>query len=143
MKIQTLIKDKNVHTIAAHDSVKHLVESLNTYHVGAMVVSSNGKTIEGIVSERDIVRALPGKFDMIEDLHVRDIMTEQVFTCTADSTVAELMSMMTAKRIRHVPVVDKNGELLSIVSIGDVVKHHLNEISLENQTLKEYVSSAH
>jgi CBS domain-containing protein len=108
-----------------------------------MVVSSNGKTIEGIVSERDIVRALPGKFDMIEDLHVRDIMTEQVFTCTADSTVAELMSMMTAKRIRHVPVVDENGELLSIVSIGDVVKHHLNEISLENQTLKEYVSSAH
>jgi CBS domain-containing protein len=143
MKIQTLIKDKNVHTITAHDSVKHLVESLNTYHVGAMVVSSNGKTIEGIVSERDIVRALPGKFDMIEDLYVRDIMTEQVFTCTADSTVAELMSMMTAKRIRHVPVVDENGELLSIVSIGDVVKHHLNEISLENQTLKEYVSSAH
>ena len=143
MKIQTLIKDKNVHTITAHDSVKHLVESLNTYHVGAMVVSSNGKTIEGIVSERDIVRALPGKFDMIEDIRVRDIMTEQVFTCTADSTVAELMSMMTAKRIRHVPVVDENGELLSIVSIGDVVKHHLNEISLENQTLKEYVSSAH
>jgi CBS domain-containing protein len=143
MKIQTLIKDKNVHTITAHDSVKHLVECLNTYHVGAMVVSSNDKTIEGIVSERDIVRALPGKFDMIEDLHVRDIMTEQVYTCTADSTVAELMSMMTAKRIRHVPVVDENGELLSIVSIGDVVKHHLNEISLENQTLKEYVSSAH
>ena len=143
MKIQTLIKDKDVLTIAAHDSVKHLVESLNTFHVGAMVVSSNGKTIDGIVSERDIVRALPGKFDMVEDLHVRDIMTVEVYTCTADSTVDELMSMMTAKRIRHVPVVDENGDLLSIVSIGDVVKHHLNEISLENQTLKEYLAHAH
>ena len=86
MKIQTLIKDKDVRTIAAHDSVKHLVESLNTFHVGAMVVSSNGKTIDGIVSERDIVRALPGKLDMVEDLHVRDIMTVEVYTCTADST---------------------------------------------------------
>jgi CBS domain-containing protein len=143
MKIQTLIKDKHVRTIAAHDSIKHLVECLNTFHVGALVVSSNGKTIDGIVSERDIVRALPGKFDMIEDLHVSEIMTAQVFTCTADSTVAELMAMMTAKRIRHVPVVDENGELLSIVSIGDVLKHHLNEISLENQALKEYVASAH
>jgi CBS domain-containing protein len=142
MKIQTLIKDKHVRTIAAHDSIKHLVECLNTFHVGALVVSSNGKTIDGIVSERDIVRALPGKFDMIEDLHVSDIMTAQVFTCAADSTVAELMAMMTAKRIRHVPVVDENGELLSIVSIGDVLKHHLNEISLENQALKEYVASA-
>jgi CBS domain-containing protein len=142
MKIQTLIKDKHVRTIAAHDSIKHLVECLNTFHVGALVVSSNGKTIDGIVSERDIVRALPGKFDMIEDLHVSEIMTAQVFTCTADSTVAELMAMMTAKRIRHVPVVDENGELLSIVSIGDVLKHHLNEISLENQALKEYVASA-
>jgi CBS domain-containing protein len=132
-----------VRTIAAHDSIKHLVECLNTFHVGALVVSSNGKTIDGIVSERDIVRALPGKFDMIEDLHVSEIMTAQVFTCTADSTVAELMAMMTAKRIRHVPVVDENGELLSIVSIGDVLKHHLNEISLENQALKEYVASAH
>ena len=80
---------------------------------------------------------------MVEDLRVRDIMTVEVYTCTADSTVAELMSMMTAKRIRHVPVVDENGELLSIVSIGDVVKHHLNEISLENQTLKEYLAHAH
>jgi CBS domain-containing protein len=142
MKIQSLIKDKRVQTISVHDSVKHLVECLNTFHVGALVVSSNGKTIDGIVSERDIVRNLPGKFDMIEDLHVRDIMTVAVHTCTPDSTVAEIMSMMTAERIRHVPVVDENGDLLSIVSIGDVVKHHLNEISLENQALKDYVASA-
>jgi CBS domain-containing protein len=142
MKIQMLIKDKHVRTITAQDSVKHLVECLNSFHVGALVVSSDGKTIDGIVSERDIVRNLPGKFDMIEDLHIRDIMTVAVHTCTPESTVAEIMSMMTAQRIRHVPVVDENGDLLSIVSIGDVIKHHVNEISLENQALKEYVASA-
>lgn len=138
-----LIKDKHVRTITAQDSVEHLVECLNSFHVGALVVSSDGKTIDGIVSERDIVRNLPGKFDMIEDLHIRDIMTVAVHTCTPESTVAEIMSMMTAQRIRHVPVVDENGDLLSIVSIGDVIKHHVNEISLENQALKEYVASAH
>ena len=139
MKIQTLIAEKRVYTISAHDTVKHLVESLNTFHIGAMVVSFDGKVIDGIVSERDVVRAMPGKFDMIEALHVRDIMTVGVYTCTPDSTVSEVMEMMTKQRIRHVPVVDADGNLLSIVSIGDVVKHHVNEISVENQALKQYV----
>jgi CBS domain-containing protein len=69
-------------------------------------VSPDGKAIEGIVSERDVVRSLPGKFDMIEDLHVRDIMTVDVFTCTPDSTVSEIMALMSGKRIRHIPVVE-------------------------------------
>ena len=140
MKIQSIIAGKRVHTISAHDTVKHLVETLNTFHIGAMVVSFDGKVIDGIVSERDIVRALPGKLDMIESLHVRDIMTVDIYTCKADATVAEVMEMMTNQRIRHVPVVDSEGDLLSIVSIGDVVKHYLNEISVENQALKQYVS---
>jgi CBS domain-containing protein len=142
MKIQTLIADKRVHTISAHDTVKRLVESLNTFHIGAMVVSFDGKSIDGIVSERDIVRAMPGKLDMIEDLYVRDIMTVGVHTCTSDATVSEVMELMTKQRIRHVPVVDADGNLLSIVSIGDVVKHHVNEISVENQALKQYVSGS-
>jgi CBS domain-containing protein len=141
VKIQSLIENKRVRTITPHDSVKHLVECLNTFHIGALVVSSNGKSIDGIVSERDVVRALPGKFDMIEDLYVRDIMTVDVYTCTPDSTVAEMMELMTSKRIRHVPVLDERGDLISILSIGDVVKHHLNELLLENQALKDYVAS--
>lgn len=141
MKIQSLIENKRVRTITPQDSVKHLVECLNTFHIGALVVSSNGKSIDGIVSERDVVRALPGKFDMIEDLYVRDIMTVDVYTCTPDSTVAEMMELMTSKRIRHVPVLDEKGDLISILSIGDVVKHHVNEILLEIQALKDYVAS--
>ena len=106
MKIQTLIANKSVRTITANDTVKHLVETLNTFRIGALVVSFDGRVIDGIVSERDIVRAMPGKLDLIEDLHVRDIMTVDVFTCTPDATVAEIMTLMTTKRIRHVPVVD-------------------------------------
>jgi CBS domain-containing protein len=142
MKVQTLIANKRVYTISANDRVKHLVESLNTFHIGAMVVSLDGKVIDGIVSERDIVRAMPGKLDMMEDLHVRDIMTVNVHTCTSDATVSEVMELMTKQRIRHVPVVDADGNLLSIVSIGDVVKHHVNEISIENEALKQYVSGS-
>ena len=142
MKIQTLIANKSVRTITANDTVKHLVETLNTFRIGALVVSFDGRVIDGIVSERDIVRAMPGKLDLIEDLHVRDIMTVDVFTCTPDATVAEIMTLMTTKRIRHVPVVDAQGDLISLVSIGDVVKHHLNEISVENQALKQYVAGS-
>lgn len=142
MKIEALIKEKQVRTIKAHDTVEYLLKCLNTFNVGALVVSEDGKVIDGIVSERDVVRSLSGKAEKIGDLHVRDIMTVEVLTCQPEATVAEIMSMMTAKRIRHVPVVDEKGNLLSIVSIGDVVKHHLSEISLENQTLKEYVSTA-
>ena len=142
MRIESIIKEKQVRTIRADDTVEYLLECLNSFNVGALVVSADSKVIDGIVSERDVVRSLSGKSKRIEDLHVRDIMTVEVFTCRPEATVAEIMSMMTEKRIRHVPVVDEKGDLLSIVSIGDVVKYHLIEISLENQTLKEYLSTA-
>lgn len=142
MRIEALIKEKQVEIITAQQGVQYLLQCLKTFNVGAMVVSEDGKVIDGIVSERDVVRSLSSKEVKIEDLLVKDIMTVDVYTCKPDATVAEIMSMMTAKRIRHVPVVDDNGQLLSIVSIGDVVKHHLIEISLENQTLKEYVATA-
>lgn len=142
MRIEALIKEKQVEIITAQQGVQYLLQCLKTFNVGAMVVSEDGKVIDGIVSERDVVRSLSSKEVKIEDLLVKDIMTVDVYTCKPDATVAEIMSMMTAKRIRHVPVVDDKGQLLSIVSIGDVVKHHLIEISLENQTLKEYVATA-
>ena len=142
MKIQTIIANKKAYTISAQDTVPHLVERLNALHVGALVVSPDNRTIDGIVSERDVVRVMPGKFDQLEYLHVRDIMTVNVHTCTPDATVAEIMAMMTHERIRHIPVVDSEGNLLSIISIGDIVKHYVNEISDENQALKEYVSSS-
>jgi CBS domain-containing protein len=142
MKIGSIISGKRVETISASASVHDLVNSLNSHHVGALVVSSDGKKIEGIVSERDVVRAMPGKLEQLAGMHVRDIMTAEVHTCTAESTVAELMKMMTELRIRHVPVIDADGHLISIVSIGDVVKNHVSELDSERQALRDYVASA-
>lgn len=141
MKVSAIISGKRVETISASASVHDLVNSLNSHHVGALVVSSDGKKIDGIVSERDVVRAMPGKLDQLIGMHVRDIMTVDVHTCTPDSTIAELMKMMTELRIRHVPVVDAAGSLISIVSIGDVVKNHMSELDSERQALKDYVTS--
>jgi CBS domain-containing protein len=142
MKISSIISGKKVETISASASIHDLVSSLNSHHVGALVVSSDGKKIDGIVSERDVVRAMPGKLDQLIGMHVRDIMTVEVHTCTPDSTVAELMTMMTELRIRHVPVVNEAGALISIVSIGDVVKHHVSDLDSERQALRDYVASA-
>ncbi|MCX6429975.1 MAG: CBS domain-containing protein [Actinobacteria bacterium] len=141
MKITQLISGKRVETISPSASIHDLVNSLNTHAVGALVVSPDGRKIEGIVSERDVVRAMPGKLDQLIGMHVRDIMTVGVVTCTSDATVAELMKIMTERRIRHVPVVDSEGILLSIVSIGDVIKAHVTELDAERTALRDYVSS--
>jgi CBS domain-containing protein len=141
MKVSSIIKGKRVETISASASIHDLVNSLNTHHIGALVVSSDGKRIDGIVSERDVVRAMPGKLDQLVGMHVRDIMTVEVHTCTPDSTIAELMKMMTELRIRHVPVVENDGTLISLVSIGDVVKNYVGELSSESQALRDYVAS--
>ena len=142
MKVSTIILGKRVETISSSASIQDLVNSLNSHHIGALVVSSDGNKIEGIVSERDVVRAMPGKLDQLIGMHVRDIMTVQVHTCTPETTIAELMKMMTELRIRHVPVVDENESLLSIVSIGDVVKNHISELDSERQALRDYVATA-
>ena len=141
MKVSTIILGKRVETISSSASIHDLVNSLNSHHIGALVVSSDGNKIEGIVSERDVVRAMPGKLDKLIGMHVRDIMTVQVHTCTPETTIAELMKMMTELRIRHVPVVESDGTLISLVSIGDVVKNYVSELSSESQALRDYVAS--
>ena len=141
MKIAALITGKRVETISSSATLHDLVNALNIHHVGALVVSPDGKKIEGIVSERDVVRAMPGKLDEIADMRVRDLMTSDVITCTPTSTVAELMTVMTERRIRHIPVVDESGNLISIVSIGDVVKAHISDLDSERKALSDYLNS--
>lgn len=139
MKVASLITGKAVYTITAETSVASLVDKLTSLKVGALVVSPDGIKISGIVSERDIVAALPIHFHELSRLHVRDIMTVNVTTCTPHSTIADLMTLMTEKRIRHIPVVNDAGELISIISIGDVVKSHVSEIDSERNALVDYV----
>ena len=141
VKVASLVIGKRVETISVSATLHDLVNALNIHHVGALVVSPDGKKIEGIVSERDVVRAMPGRLNELDDIRVRELMTADVITCTPDSSVASLMTVMTERRIRHVPVVDESGNLLSIISIGDVVKAHINELDVERKALSDYVNS--
>ncbi len=141
MKIAALISGKRVETISESATLHDLVNALNVHHVGALVVSPDGKKVDGIVSERDVVRAMPGKLDEIAGMRVRDLMTPEVITCSPNSTVAELMTVMTERRIRHIPVVDETGNLISIVSIGDVVKAYISDLQSEQKALNDYLNS--
>ncbi len=139
MQVASLIIGKVAATIGPSASIEELVNKLKDNNVGALVVTTDGHTIEGIVSERDIVRAMPGQTDSLFSLKVRDLMSTRVFTCSTETSVAELMHSMTEKRIRHIPVVDALGNLLSIVSIGDVVKIYLEELINDRNALQGYI----
>ena len=142
MKVSSILDGKRAETVKPTATIKELVEKLASHKIGALVVSSDGVNIEGIVSERDIVQSMPANFETFQNLHVRDIMTVNVMTCKKDATFAELMVIMTQKRIRHIPIVDDSGKLISIVSIGDVVKNHISEIETERSALIDYVKSS-
>ena len=140
MKLENLIRGKRAITISASASLLDLVNPLEHHHVGALVVSGDGERIDGIVSERDVVRTMPQNFLRLKELTVGDVMTHDVVTTQMNSTVAEVMNMMTDNRIRHVPVVGADGRLISIVSIGDLVKAHIDEIDGERVALRNYIN---
>jgi CBS domain-containing protein len=139
--VQSILATKGaeVATIRPDASVGEAVAALRDHRVGALVVSADGRTIDGIVSERDIVRRLAEDEGGTLQLAVADVMTHEVTTCGRKDTIEKLMWLMTDKRIRHVPVVDE-GALAGIISIGDVVKHRLGQLESENQALYEYIT---
>jgi CBS domain-containing protein len=133
-------KGHAVRTIPPSSTVAEAVDELRRHNVGALVVSEGGSTIAGIISERDIVRALATEGAAILDRPLADIMTTEVATCGPRATVDELMRLMTDRRIRHVPVTD-GGDLAGLVSIGDIVKSRMDELQVEADTLHEYLAS--
>lgn len=124
-------------TIDPDDSVARAVELLRDHGYGALVVSGGDAVIEGIISERDIVRALGLRDDLL-DIAVREIMTADVLTCGLEDRTDELMSMMTDRRVRHLPV-EIDGRLSGVISIGDVVKARVGELEEETQAMAEYI----
>jgi len=124
-------------TIGPEAGVRELIAQLAEHNVGALIVSSDGTTVDGIVSERDVVRHLHHDGTVINNT-VAAIMTAVVETCDEDTHVDELMKTMTERRVRHVPVV-QDGRLVGIISIGDVVKHHIDQLQFERDQLDEYV----
>ena len=141
MHVEGLLSSKGagVVTVASASTVAEVVATLAEHRVGALVVSDDGARVDGIVSERDIVRALAERGADLLGEGVATIMTSEVVTCDLATTVDELSSSMTERRIRHVPVV-VDGRLAGIVSIGDVVKDRMRELEAEAQTLHEYIS---
>lgn len=131
-------KGNRVATIAPDASVRDLVTLLAEENIGAVVVSTDGMTIDGIVSERDIVRAMGSRPEVLDEA-VTTIMTEQVTTCTPEDTVHELMRTMTEQRVRHIPVLIAD-RLAGIVSIGDVVKTRIGELEFEREQLEHYIT---
>ena len=133
-------KGADVATISPDATLTELVDALAARRIGAMVVSHDGRTIEGIVSERDVVRRLTER-DGLLDADVASIMTSDVHTCDGDHAVNDLMQVMTEQRIRHVPVM-RNDEVVGVISIGDVVKNRLSELEFERDQLDNYVHTA-
>jgi CBS domain-containing protein len=142
MRISDILrrKGRNVATIGTQETVRALVDRLAEFRVGALVVTDDGRHVNGIVSERDIVRGLGTSGFSLLDAPVASIMTSEVHTCEPSATVEQLMRLMTDRRIRHVPVVEDD-ELAGIVSIGDVVKHRIDELQDERDQLVGYISS--
>jgi CBS domain-containing protein len=141
MNVQSILGNKgfDVATVDQHASLADACAQLRDRGVGALVVSDDGRHIDGIVSERDVVRALAAHGSAALGRTVRSVMSTDVITCVADDSVEDLMSSMTERRIRHLPVVDEASLLAGIVSIGDVVKARLGQLQVENEALTEYI----
>jgi len=133
-------KGSSVATIAPDATVADAISELRGHGIGALVVSSDTHHIEGIVSERDIVRALAERAQTLLEEPVSSIMSANVTTCSPDAHVESLMSVMTERRIRHVPVV-RDGQLCGIVSIGDVVKNRIDELEKDRDELVDYINA--
>jgi CBS domain-containing protein len=142
MRINSILNHKgdDVATVAPDSTVADAVRALVDHGIGSLVVSSDGQTVEGILSERDIVRALSAHGAGTLDDPVNRLMSGDVVTCTREDTVDSLMATMTDKRVRHVPVVE-DGVLAGIISIGDVVKHRVDELESETRHLKDYITT--
>ena len=139
MTVAEILKTKGskVITVRPDMSIAMLVHRLRLERVGAFVVSPSGTTVEGIISERDVAHGLAEHGAELMDMKASDLMTRAVVTCTPQDTLAHIAKMMTHQRIRHLPVME-GGKLVGIVSIGDVVRHRMDELEMEANVLRDY-----
>ena len=140
MKVRDMLatKGNQVATMRPDATIETALQRLKLEGVGALVVSEDGHTVVGILSERDIVRGLPDHGSALLEMKVSEIMTRSVKTCGMNASVQEIMGEMTRSRFRHMPVVS-DGALCGIISIGDVVKNRLEELETETHVLRDYI----
>lgn len=143
MLIADILRQKGAHvqTITASTSLKEAIKLLAAQRIGALLVSSDGRHIDGILSERDIVRGLANDTVEFASHTVGDLMTSNVFTCGPEATVSAVMELMDSKRIRHVPVT-VNDVLAGVVSIRDIVNARLKEAEMERKEMADYIAGS-
>jgi CBS domain-containing protein len=142
MNVGKILENKDSEIIALDESssVMEVAKLLGERRIGAIPITK-GKKLCGIISERDVVRGLAIRGGDVLDDNVKTLMTTSVVTCTTSESVQQLMVMMTERRIRHVPVIEKS-TIIGMISIGDVVKERIQETEKEAEALKEYIASA-
>lgn len=146
MLLKDILKAKGdtVYTIAPEETVEGAVRKLVEHNIGSLLVcpeEDGGKgRLAGIITERDILHACASGKCAMGTMKVADAMTAKLITASPDDAVGKMMGLMTAKRIRHLPVLLK-GQLVGLVSIGDVVKAQHDQLAMENQFMKDYIQS--
>jgi CBS domain-containing protein len=143
MKVADILRIKGsvVKTVTPHETALLLSGYLRAEQIGALVVSTDGNSIDGIVSERDLAYGLATHGVRLPTIPISELMTKAVVVCSPEDSVTDVMKLMTQRRIRHVPVKDGD-QLVGIISIGDVLKHRLGELQLEANVLRDYVAVA-
>ena len=141
MNVSAILKQKgrDVETVSPQATLMQAAGALAKRKIGAIVVVDEHRKVQGIISERDIIRVLAQSGTQVLTSPVASVMTRNVVSCGEADTLDQLMAAMTTGRFRHLPVT-KDGALAGIVSIGDVVKYHLAEIEMEASAMKEYIA---
>ena len=140
MSVRQVLKTKGHNVVTVHQdaTIRDIVATLSRERIGVVVVSDDGESISGIVSERDIIKGLAEKGAKLLDMSARDLMTRSFTPAKIDMPILHVLDMMTQGRFRHMPVID-NGKLAGLVSIGDAVKLRLDALEAEAQSMKEYI----
>jgi CBS domain-containing protein len=143
MKVADILRIKGsvVKTVPPHETALLLSGQLRAEQIGALVVSTDGNSIDGIVSERDLAYGLATYGDRLPTIPVSQLMTKAVIVCSPEDNVTDVTKLMTQRRIRHLPVKDGD-QLVGIISIGDVLKHRLSELQVEAGVLRDYAVAA-
>ena len=134
-------KGSSVVSVGPGDRIGDVASVLHDERIGAVLVRDETGTLVGMLSERDIVNAIADQGSSCLDFKASDLMTAEVVTCKPNDSVTEAMTLMTERRIRHLPVIESN-KLLGVISIGDVVKERLAEAELEAEQLREYITAS-
>ncbi len=144
MHISDILNAKGTEVIATGpaETVAATARLLNYQRIGAVLVRDAKDNVVGVISERDIIRGIAVNGARALDMEVRELMTREVVSCKPTDTISEVMRVMTTRRFRHLPVME-DGALKGMISIGDVVKHRLDESELETRVLRDYVIASH